>query len=239
MKVKQLRTEYVQVWIRFQDACCWEREKIPKSLYHCQYCLSFSKCVLEGDRAEADENHSYFWMRQALPWQWDGWEVESPAVERGPEPCSLWNTPPTECDFEGPHSKISAMGPEFLAMLPSPSPPYSPFLTVTQLRSFSPHGGGRFSIGSSQTSLSSPGYRWCIQCPMSGLYSPYQKIFFPRCLTNEDIHYDVDENLWPKSTRQGLIKHIESSEEHYKLTFYCRPKVVFLIFFFLSNFFVI
>ncbi len=23
--------------------------------------------------------------------------------------------PPTECDFEGPHSKISAMGPEFLA----------------------------------------------------------------------------------------------------------------------------
>ncbi len=25
--------------------------------------------------------------------------------------------PPTECDFEGPHSKITAKGPEFLAML--------------------------------------------------------------------------------------------------------------------------
>ncbi len=33
---------------------------------------------------------------------------------------------------------------------------------------------------------------------MSGLYLPYQNIFFsPRCLTNENIHYDVDENLWP------------------------------------------
>ncbi len=107
----------------------------------------------------------------------------------------------------------------------SPLPPYSPFLTVTQLRSFSPHGGGRFSIGSSQTSLSSPGYRWCIQCPMSGLYSPYQKIFFSRCLTNENIHYDVDENLWP-NPQDRVYKHIEEQWGTLQ-TFYCRPKVAF------------
>ncbi len=37
-----------------------------------------------------------------------------------------------------------------------------------------------------------------MQCPMSGLDLPYQKIF-PRSLTNENIQYDVvvDENLWP------------------------------------------
>ncbi len=31
----------------------------------------------------------------------------------------LWGArpPPTECDFEGTHSKISAMGPEFLLLL--------------------------------------------------------------------------------------------------------------------------
>ncbi len=96
--------------------------------------------------------------------------------------------PTTECDFEGPHSKISAMGPEFLATalraikVSGPSTvyrlvftSYSPFPTVIRLKSFSPHGGGRFSIGSSQTSPTSPGHRWCLQCPVAGLYLPYQK----------------------------------------------------------------
>ncbi len=67
-------------------------------------------------------------------------------------------------------------------------PPYFPFLTVTQLRIFSPHGGGRFT----QTSLSCHHRR-----PMSGLYLPCQTIFFPKCLANENIHCDVDENQWP------------------------------------------
>ncbi len=31
---------------------------------------------------------------------------------------------------------------------------------------------------------------------MSGLYLPYQKIF-SKILANENIRYDVDENLWP------------------------------------------
>ncbi len=152
--------------------------KIPQNsiIIVISICFSYRKCL------EADENHSYFWMRQALPWPWHGGEVES-----GTERCSLGaRPPPTECDFEGPHSKISAMGPEFLAtalsaiMVSHPSTvyhlvftPYSPFLTVTRLRSFSPHGGGRFSIGFSQTSPSSPGHRWCVQWyhrrPMSGI----------------------------------------------------------------------
>ncbi len=37
--------------------------------------------------------------------------------------------------------------------------------------------------------------------------------FFPRCLTNENIHYDVDENLWP-SPQDRVDKNIKSSEEH-------------------------
>ncbi len=98
--------------------------------------------------------------------------------------------PPLNVILRGAHNKISAMGPKFLATAlraitvsgPSTvyhlvSTPYSPFLTVTWLKSLSPHGGGRFSTGSSQTSPSFPGHRWCLQCPMSGLYLPYQKMF--------------------------------------------------------------
>ncbi len=32
-------------------------------------CFSYSKCVLEGDRAEADEIQSYFWMILAKRWR--------------------------------------------------------------------------------------------------------------------------------------------------------------------------
>ncbi len=83
---------------------------------------------------------------------------------------------------------------------------YSSFLTVNWPMSLSPHGGGRFTLGSSKTSPSSPGYRWCLQWhhrrrPMSGLYLPYQKI-----LANENIHYDVVENLWPNPQDRVDIK---------------------------------
>ncbi len=43
---------------------------------------------------------------------------------------------------------------------------------------------------------------------MSGLYLPCRKIFFPRCLTNENFHYDVDENLWP-NPQDRVDKNIE------------------------------
>ncbi len=38
---------------QFQDACCWEREKIPEILYDCYQYLFFlqSRIFLEGDRA--------------------------------------------------------------------------------------------------------------------------------------------------------------------------------------------
>jgi hypothetical protein len=46
------------------------------------------------------------------------------------------------------------------------------------------------------------GHGWCMrrhQCrPMSSLDLPCQNIF-PQCMNNEDIHCDVDENLWPNS----------------------------------------
>ncbi len=45
---------------------------------------------------------------------------------------------------------------------------------------------------------------------MAGLDLPCQKIFFPRYLTNENIHYDVDENLWPNP--QDRVD--KNTEEH-------------------------
>ncbi len=75
--------------------------------------------------------------------------------------CSLGSptTPPLNVILMGPHSNINAMGPEFLATtlrantFSGPSTvyhlvftPYSPFLTVTLLKSFSPDEGGRFTI---------------------------------------------------------------------------------------------
>ncbi len=42
--------------------------------------------------------------------------------------------------------------------------------------------------------------------------------FFPSCLTNENIHYDVDENLWP-NPQDRVDKNIKCSEEHSSLHF--------------------
>ncbi len=98
---------------QFQDAY-WKNPQIFFIIV-ISICFSYSKC-LRVIELEADENHSNFWMRQALPWPWHGGEVESPAVERGPDQCSLGDptTPPLNVILRGPHSKISAMGPEFL-----------------------------------------------------------------------------------------------------------------------------
>ncbi len=35
-----------------------------------------------------------------------------------------------------------------------------------------------------------------------------EDFFFPRCLTNDNIHYDVDENLWP-NPQDRVDKNIE------------------------------
>ncbi len=148
---------------------------------------------LEDDRAGSW--YIFGWGRPR-----DGGEVDSPAVERVPERCSLGGrtTPPPECDFETtPHLNVILRGPtekslqwaqnsyqqhweqsrfqahpQFITLY---LPPDNSFLTVTRLKSFTPHGAGRFSTGSSQTSPSSPGHRWCLQCPMSGLFLPYQE----------------------------------------------------------------
>ncbi len=174
MKVKQLRTEYVQVWSVSRCLLLGERENPQKSISLLSvFAFPTVNVFLESDKAGS-------WWKPFIFLDEAGFTLAM-TWRRGWEP-SGW---------EGPHSKISAMGLRIpsdgtdsnhgfrpiYSLSPSPLPPYSPFLTVTQLRSFSPHGGGRFSIGSSQTSLSSPGYRWCIQWPMSGLYSPYQKMF--------------------------------------------------------------
>ncbi len=107
--------------------------------------------------------------------------------------------PPTECDFEGPHSKISAMGPEFLA---------------TALRTI---------ISLFHTAIVNPNpteeffsiWRWKVhnrphkQVPLlqaiddvcndqcQACICHARLLFFPKCLTNE--------NLWP-NPQTGLIK---------------------------------
>ncbi len=159
---------------------------------------------LQGDRAGS-------WWKPFIFLDEAGQEMEEPSGWKGPRTIfSGWSDhPPTECDFEGSQTKISAMGPEFLAtalgamqsLSPCIYPHTSLFLTVTRLNIFSPHGGGRFSIGFSQISPSSPGHRWCLQCPMSGLFLPNQK-------DKSTIHYDVDENLWP-NPQDRVDKNIE------------------------------
>ncbi len=171
-------------------------------------------------------------MRQALSWPWRGGEFKSPAVESGPERCSLGaQPPPTECDFEGPRSKISAMGPESLAtalraiMVSGPSTVYH--LVFTPILSF-PY--------SNPTEEFSSTWRWKLhnrpphkQVPLVQTIDDtcnditggdqcqawicHTRRKFPRCLTNENFHYDVNENPWP-NPQDRVDKNTLSSEEH-------------------------
>ncbi len=52
---------------------------------------------------------------------------------------------------------------------------------------------------------------------MSGLHFPYQKMF-PRSLANENIHYDVDENMWP-NPQNRVDKNLKCNEGHSRLNF--------------------
>ncbi len=103
--------------ISFKMPVVGREKKSPKVNITVSICLFFSKCVLEGDRAGSwwkpfiflDEAGFTLAMRWMRGWEPSGWE--------GPRAMFSVEHPPTECDFEGPHSKISAKGPEFLAML--------------------------------------------------------------------------------------------------------------------------
>ncbi len=98
---------------QFQDACCWERIFFSQNSISMLSVFVFPtvNVYLEGYRAGSWWKHSYFWMRQVKRWRrvWEpgGWD-------QGTQNNVLCGAP-TECDFEGAHSKISAMGPEFLA----------------------------------------------------------------------------------------------------------------------------
>ncbi len=106
----------------------------------------------------------------------DGGEFESPAVERTQNDvlCGVW-PPRTECDFEGTHSKISAMGPDFLATalraitVSGPSTVYH--LVITPRLPFhycnlteECYSTWRWKgfIGFLTNNHSSPGHRWCM-----------------------------------------------------------------------------
>ncbi len=110
MKVKQLRPEYVQVWSVWRCLLLGEKKSQKFFIIVISICFSYSKCLVI--ELEADENHSHFWMRQALPWpSWRrGWEPPPPPL-------------PLNVILRGPHSKISAMGPSAI-MVSGPSTVY-------------------------------------------------------------------------------------------------------------------
>ncbi len=182
------------------------REKNPQKFFIIviSICFSYTGNVFRVIELEADENHSYFWKRQALHLRAQRLRGAQNNVRWGPD------HPPLNVILRAPHSKISAMGPEFLATVSKfqahPQfitwflPPYSLFLTLTRLRSFSPHGGGRFTIAPSQTSPSSPGHMMHAMTSHETNVRPgfaMPEDFFPRCLTNENIQNDVRICMWP------------------------------------------
>ena len=72
-------------------------------------------------------------------------------------------------------------------------------LSLTRLRNFSPHGGGRYMIGAltNQPPISMPWMRHAMTSRQTSVWPGFAQRFFPRSLANENIHCDVDENLWP------------------------------------------
>ncbi len=72
--------------------------------------------------------------------------------------------------------------------------------SLTRLRNFSPHGDGRFMIGTlmNKSLYSRPWMTPAMTSQQTSVRPGFlARRFFPRCLVNENIHCDVDENLWP------------------------------------------
>ncbi len=56
-------------------------------------------------------------------------------------------------------------------------------------------------------------------CAMTSQETNVRPVFgrsFPRCLANDNIHYDVDENLWP-NPQDRVDKNTEVQSSHYYL----------------------
>ncbi len=189
--MKQLRTEYVQAWSVSRCLLLGEKKnpQNSKSLLSVFVLPTVNVC-LEGDRAGR-------WWKPFIFLDETGQEMEESL--RAAQNDVLWGPdhpplnvilrpPPTECDFEGAHRKISAMGPEFLATalraitVSGPSTVYHlvfiprllfPYCNPTE-ECFSTRRRKVFN-SLLTNNHSSPGHRWCLQCPMSGLDLSYQK----------------------------------------------------------------
>ncbi len=216
MKVKQLRTEYVQVWSVSRCLLLGERKNPQKSISLLSVFVFPSVNVfLEGDRDGSwwkpfiflDEAGFTLAMTWRRGWEPSGWEGPRTMFSVGPD------HPPTECDFEGTHKKNSAMGPEFLAMALRAIMVSVYHLVFTPILLF-PYCNPTEEFFSTwrwkvhnrllTNNLSSPGHRWCTQWPMSGLYLPCQNMFSPKMLMKTSIM------MWMRTCGQthktGLIK---------------------------------
>ncbi len=162
---KQLRTEYVQVWSVLRCLLLGEKKNPLKSIWLLSVCVFPTVNVfLEGDRAGSwwkpfiflDEAGFTLAMTWRRGWEPSGWEGPRTMSAGGPITLHwmwFWGAPQqNQCN--GP--RIPSSGTESnhgFRLIHSLSPciyPHTP-LTVTRLGSFSPHGGGSFTKGSSQT----------------------------------------------------------------------------------------
>ncbi len=115
---------------QFQDACSWDRKCSIWLLW--VFVFPTVNVFLDGDRAGSWWKLFIFLDEAGFTVTWPR-DVEE--VESGPERCSLgaW-PPPTECDFEGPHSKIVQRawmcnhGFRPISLSPCIYPPTPPFL---------------------------------------------------------------------------------------------------------------
>ncbi len=122
-----------------------ERKSLKVYIIVISISFSYSKCVLEGDRAEADENHLYVWMRQTMRWR----RVWEPSGWEGPERCSLggrttphrmwfwWDTQQNQCNGPRIPSDSTESNPGFRPISLSPCIyPRLLFLYCNRLKSF-------------------------------------------------------------------------------------------------------
>ncbi len=113
---------------------------------------------------EADENHSYFWMRQAVTYcnLAKRWRIE---VESGSEQCSLEAQPPTtECNFEGPTEQNQCKGPRI------------------------PSNGPKCNHGFRPISISPCIFPILTYCnPTEEFFSTWRRKVFNRLLTNKSL----------------------------------------------------
>ncbi len=150
--------------------------------------------------------------------------------------------PPLNVILRGPHSKISAMGPEFLVTaqcshgfrpIHSLSPyiyPHTPLSLRNPTEAF--FSTWRWKVYNRPLTNKSLFCRpWMMCNDVTGDQCQAWVCHARRCLANENIYCDEDENLWP-NPQDEVDENKEVQWGTLQLTFYCTVVVVFTVSFF-------